>query len=82
MIEQKIDSCKIDELVNTYLSINNMRYVDLDEPTHELCEFYAENNMPEIIFNGGQTKMMVYRNHVEVTNEHECDYYIDIYIRR
>lgn len=81
MIEQKIDNSNIDNLINSYLTINNMRYVDVDEPTHELCEYFSENNMPEIIFDGGQTKMVVYRTHVEVINDCD-DYYIDTYIRR
>lgn len=78
----KIEKNQIDELINTYLEANNMRLVDVDEPTHELCEYFALYNTPVMVFEGGNQKLMVYTHHVEVAECHLNVYDIDVYIRK
>ena len=78
----QIEEKQIEDLIDTYLSINNMQYVNPNEPTHELCEFFALTNTPVMVFEGGNRKLMIYTHHVEVV---ECNlnvYDIDVYIRR
>lgn len=78
----QIDEKQINDLIYTYLSANNMKYVNPNEPTHELCEFFALNNTPVMVFEGGNQKLVVYTHHAEVV-ECNCDINdIDIYIRK
>lgn len=78
----QIDKKQIQDLIDTYLSANEMKYVNPNEPTYELCEFFALNNTPVMVFEGGNQKLMVYTHHVEVV---ECNfdvYDIDVYVKR